>query len=138
MKVEIVSGQPKANINDFFTNLLAQNGINVGDIRQEHFLIYPENQVANQKVIYDKVRKKVREYIEADKDLYILTYCDHVLNAARVEIKHHKLDGCKCHQILDDGYDFCAAIDDEGHLSCWADDIFDVWDNALTELLTRN
>lgn len=136
MKIEIVSGQPGANINQFFTDLLAENGIYVGDICQEHFIIYPENVVAPQKVIFDKVRAKVKEYIEEDKDLYILTYSDHVLNAARVEIKKNKLKDCKCHQILHDGTDECAWIDEDGHLSHWTDDIFDVWDNALTELLT--
>ena len=138
MKVEVVSGQPKANINMFFTKLLAKNNINVGDITQEHFLIYPEHRVASQKVIFDDVRMKVREYIEADKDLYILTYSDHVLNAARLEIKKHKLQNCKCHQVLDNGEDVCVDITDEGQLGCWVDNIFDVWDNALTELLTRD
>ena len=86
-------------------------------------------------VVHDKVRKKVKEYIDADEDLYILTYSDHVLNAARVEIKNHKLNDCKCHQVLNDGYDFCAYIDEDGKLSCWAEDIFDVWEKALLEIL---
>ena len=136
MKIEVVSGQPGAKINDFFTKLLDKNGIYVGDIKQHHFMIYPEYKVANQKVIFDTVRAKVAEYIANNEDLYILTYSDHVLNAARVEIKKHKLQGCKCHQILSDGTDECAWIDEDGHLSHWVDDIFDVWDNALTELLT--
>lgn len=136
MKIEIVSGQPGANINDFFTQLLDKNGIYVGDIKQEHFMIYPENVVANQKVVFEKVRAKVRDYIEKGKDLYILTYSDHVLNAVRVEIKKNHLEGCKCHQILSDGRDVCAEIDDEGMLTHWVDDIFDVWDKALTELLS--
>ena len=136
MKIEVVSGQPGAKINDFFTELLDKNGIYVGDIKQHHFMIYPEYKVANQKVIFDTVRAKVAEYIANNEDLYILTYSDHVLNAARVEIKKHKLQNCKCHQILSDGTDECAWIDEDGHLSHWVDDIFDVWDNALTELLT--
>ena len=101
-------------------------------------VVHPEYRVANQKVIFDDVRARVREYIYKNKDLYILTYSDHVLNAARLEIKKFKLQNCKCHQVLTTGEDFCADISDEGQLSCWADDIFDVWDDALTELLTRD
>lgn len=136
MKIEIVSGQPKAKLNDFFTKLLDDNGIYVGDILQRHFMINPEYKVANQKVIYEEVRAKVREYIAKDEDLYILTYSDHVLNAVRVEIKSHGLQNCKCHQLLNNGTDVCADIDEDGMLSYWVEDIFDVWDNALTELLS--
>lgn len=38
MKIEVVSGQPGVDINQFFTELLDKNGINVGDIKQEHFI----------------------------------------------------------------------------------------------------
>ncbi len=139
MKIEIVSGQPELQVNklnDFFTELLDKNGIYVGDILQHHFMIYPEYKVGNQKVIFDKVRAKVREYIENDEDLYILTYSDHVLNAARLEIKENSIQNCKCHQLLNDGTDVCADIDEDGMLSEWVDDIFDVWDTALTKLLS--
>ena len=136
MKIEIVSGQPGANINDFFTELLDRNNIYVGDIKQEHFMIYPEYVVSNQRVIFEKVRAKIAEYVKENKDLYILTYSDHILNAARVEIKKNKLADCKCHQLLSNGTDICADIDEDGMLSVWVEDIFDVLDKSLTELLS--
>lgn len=88
MKLEIVSGQPDINnLNDIFSELLAQNGIYVGDVEQKHFLIYPEMSTRHPKKLYELIRNKVKEHIESDSDLFILTYSDHVLNAARVEIK---------------------------------------------------
>ena len=74
--------------------------------------------------------------IHQDKDLFILTYSDHVFNAMRVEIRKAKFQGAKVHNILNDGSDVIAEIDEDGHLTTWVDEIFDTWDNALTELLT--
>lgn len=54
----------------------------------------------------------------------------------RVEIRKAKFQGAKIHNILNDGSDVIAEIDEDGHLTTWVDDIFDTWDNALTELLT--
>ena len=136
MKIEIVSGQPNANIHEFFTNLLSKNGICVDDVRGKHFMVFPEYRIVHQQVLFEDIRKVVSEYIARGEDLYILTYSDHVFNAARVEIKRHKLKNCLLHQVLDNGTDACAYIDDDGHLSHWADGVFDTWDNALTELLT--
>lgn len=30
----------------------------------------------------------------------------------------------------------CSLIDEDGHLSNWVNDVFDIWDNALAELRT--
>ena len=136
MKIEVVSGQPHANINDFFTNLLRQNNVDVDGVSSKNYLVFPEQNHTHQQILFDTVREIVATYIDRDEDLYILTYSDHVFNAVRVEIKKHKLDNCVLHQILQNGTDECARIDNDGHLSHWANGVFDTWDNALTELLT--
>lgn len=136
MKIEIMSGQSNVKLNDYFTELLDKNGIYVGDIKQDGFIIYPEYKIANQNVILKEIREKVAKYIAENKDLYVLTYSDHVFNAIRLEIKKNKLKGCVLHNVLDDGSDVLSYIDEDGHLSYWQDGVFDTWDNALTELLT--
>ena len=136
MKLEIMSGQQNIRLNDHFTKLCDDNGIYVGSILQENFMIYPEYCVKHPKTLYEEVRKRVREHIEQDKDLFILTYSDHVFNAMRVEIRKAKFQGAKIHNILNDGSNVIAEIDEDGHLTTWVDEIFDTWDNALTELLT--
>lgn len=135
MKLEIVTGQSDINIDDFFTGLLKQNNIDVEDLEQKHYLIYPERKIYHPKKLYDTIRKIVREHIELNSDMFILTYSDHVLNAVRVEIKNHNYEGGKCHQILNSGDDICADITNKGGLTRWANDIFDVWEKALIDLI---
>ena len=135
MKLEIMSGQQDINLNNKFTDLLAQNGIYIDDVEQKHFMIFPERYIFHPKKLYKTIRQKVREHIENNIDFFILTYSDHVLNAVRVEIKNHNFDGAKCHQFLNNGEDVCADITKNGRLTIWIDDVFDVWENALMELL---
>ena len=137
MKIEIMSGQPGVRLNEIFSNMLMNAGIDIKDADQEGFVIFPEHRIEHQQVILDDMRKLVREYIKKDKDLYVLTYSDHIFNAIRLEIKKHKLDFCVLHNIMRNGCDVISAIDNDGHLSHWVDDVFDTWDNALTELLTE-
>lgn len=136
MKIEIVSGQEHANIESFFDNLLTENRV-IAEDKTCYVMRYPEHKIAHQTATLNYVRSIVAKYIKEKKDLYILTYSDHVLNGVRLEVKKHGFSGAVCHQIMDDGEDICADIDDEGHLSVWADGVFDTWENALTELLTK-
>lgn len=133
MKLELISGQPNVDLKDKFREILKQNGISDGDLEQNNFMIYPELNIRQPKMLYDSIRERVHN--DSDKDLFILSYSDHVLNAIRVEIKKHNFVGGKVHQFTEDGGDLCADITEDGRLTIWADDIFDVWDKALTELL---
>lgn len=135
MKIELVSGQPNVDLKDKFKEILKQNEISDQDLEQKNFMIYPELNTRQPKMLYNSIRERVCEDIEKENDLFILTYSDHVFNAVRVEIKKHNFIGGKVHQFTQDGNDICADITQDGHLTIWADDIFDVWDKALTELL---
>lgn len=136
MKIEVMSGQPGVRLNEIFANMLANVGIDVHDADQEGFVIFPEHRIEHQQVILNDMRALVADYIKRDKDLYVLTYSDHIFNAIRLEIKKHRLDFCVLHNIMRNGCDVISAIDDNGQLSHWVDDVFDTWDNALIELLT--
>lgn len=135
MKIEIVSGQPNANIEKFFDELLRNDCASAED-KTCYVMRYPEHKIMHPAKIVDHVRETVARYIENDKNLYIITFSDHVLNAVRCEVKKHKFGNAVCHQIMENGEDIPAYIDKDGHLSFWADGVFDTWDNALTELLT--
>lgn len=135
MKLEIISGQPGIEESQM-CKLFAEE--NISDIETKsmlHFLRFPERTIFHPKKLYDEIRRIVKDYIKADRDLFIFTYSDHVLNAVRVEINKHHFVGAKCHQFLANGDDKCADITPEGGLTYWAEDIFDVWENALDDLL---
>lgn len=133
MKIELMSGQPDVEINNKFAELLQQNGYNITNT--EHVMIYPELELKQQKIVYDTVRQQIAFHINQQKDIFILTYSDHVLNALRLEIKRHEFKGAKVHQILNDGTDVITNISNDGKLDVWCEDIFDVWDKALDELV---
>lgn len=134
MKLEIISGQPNVDTKEKFLKILSENGISY-EKDKKNFLYLPELEEVQPKLLYDFVREKTKESIETNNDLFILTYSDHVLNGVRVEIKNHKFENGKCHQYLKNGEDICATISNDGRLDIWVEDIFDVWDKALTELL---
>ena len=142
MKLEIVSGQPKLGILDLedkFRDILKQNNLHEEGIyivdSEKHIMCFPETQVLHPKTLYDSIKKRVREHIESDKDLFILTYSEIVLNAVRVEIKNYEYEGGKCHQFLNDGTHTCTLIDKNGRMDYYQEDIFDVIDHSLIEIL---
>lgn len=135
MKLELMSGQPGVELNTKFSELLKLNGYYDGDLEQKNFMIFPELELRQQKIIYDVVRERIRKHLETNNDLFILTYSDHVLNALRMEVKIHNFEGVKIHQLIKDGDDIVASISKEGRMDIWVDDIFDVWDRALGELV---
>lgn len=133
MKIEIMSGQPAIDLNEYFHNLLTENGYN--EDTQLNVMMYPERCVYQPKELYDSVKAKVEETFKHHKDLFILTYSDHVLNAVRVVIKNHGFLNGKVHQITKDGKDVIANISSNGKLDVWLNDVFDVWDQALDMLI---
>ena len=135
MKLEIITGQEEVEIENKFDDILYKNHIHDMKNATDYYIYFPEREIYHQKRLYETVREIVKEHIESDKDLFVLTYSDHVFNAVRVEIKKHKFEGAKCHQFLNGGVDLCADIDVNGRLTVWAEDIFDIWDQALIELL---
>ena len=142
MKLEIVSGQPKLrlfDLEDKFDEILVQDNIRVESAyitdTEKCILRFPETEILHPKTLYDSIKMRVRNHIESDKDLFILTYSSIVLYAVRVEIKNYEFKGAKCHQFLNDGTDKCAVINENGQLSYWEEDIFDTIECALDELL---
>ena len=128
MRLEIVTGTEKADVTSVFESL-------VYAYKDENIMKFPEMNILHPNTLYKEMKKVVREHIENDKDLFILTYSDHVLNATRVEIKGHQFEGALCRQVNDDNEEHVATISKNGELSYWENGVFDVWDNALIELL---
>jgi predicted ATPase len=131
MKIEIVSGQPYADVESFFETLLPKY------VNPHSVFKFPEYRMLHPVRLLNDFREVVREHIEENKDLYVLTYSDHILNAIRLEVKKHKFNNANLHQIRDDGSDMLAFIDEDGMLSYWEDNVFNLWDKALIELLSN-
>ena len=136
MKIEVVSGQPHAPVGDFFKKLLAENCLSESDVLEKKYIKFPEYRIIHPTILQQEIREVVAQHIKDNKDLFVLTYNDHVFNAVRLEIKKHKFQNGKLYNVLTDGTCVCSLIDEDGHLSNWVDGVFDTWDNALTELLT--
>lgn len=130
MRLEIVSGQPEANVNDFFGQLLAQYGVS-----SDTAVIFPEYEKMHPKKLYKKIRKITKQHIEENADLFILTYSELALYAVRTEIRRHQFEGAVCHQILNDGTDMIADISKNGYFTVWAEDVLDVLDMAMIKLV---
>lgn len=132
MKLELISGQPDANLMEAVQYILASNQYSV--------IMWPEMTLHHPKKIYDDILAKVSHAIESDCDLLIVTHSDHALNALRVAVVRHKFEGALVHQIMagPERGDMLAEVNTNGELSQWAPDVFDVWDNAIDELMGLN
>ena len=134
MLLEIISGQPNADIEDAFANIVKSYEEKGYNISCKSLILYPEIKYRHSKTLYNAIRKRVRESIKNNEHLFIVTYSDHAFNALRVEIKLHNFEGALCHQIRNDGKDTCSNIWRNGSIECWEEDVFDTWENALFEL----
>lgn len=132
MKLEIMSGQPDANVIEPFMRIWNEVSDDKDFVLQ---YMWPERSVHHPKKLYEDTLRQVSEAIEKGHSLIILTYSVDVLNAFRVAVARNKFEGAKVHQILDNGEDVIADVDIHGGLSAWSPDVFDTWENALDELL---
>lgn len=126
MRLEIMSGQTEADLKEKFAALLKSRSAS-----EKNTIVFPEAEVKHPKKIYEEVRRIVKDHIENDTDLFILTYADYVFYAVRLEISKHGFEGAKCHQILDSGDDVCVDILGNGDMVGWMTDIFDIDEEAL-------
>jgi hypothetical protein len=129
MRIEVMSGQPKIKLDGIFCKLVNDAQPNTSIVCR-----YPEMEIRQPRELFDYIKDLTESHIKNDRDLFILTYSDHVLNAIRVSVKHLEFHGAKVHQIRKDGYDVCAGIDADGRLTEWLPDVFDVAETALLEL----
>lgn len=126
MKLEIMSGQTEVELKRKFTALLKKENIS-----EKNTIVFPEAEIKHPKKIFEEVRQAVRDHIENDTDLFILTYADYVFYAVRLEISKYGFEGAKCHQILNSGDDVCADILKNGDMTNWVDGVFDIDGEAL-------
>lgn len=135
MKLEIISGQQNVDLEEKLCSILKEHNISRYD--GTRVLIFPERAILHPKKLYDEMKSRIEKHILEGKDLIICTYSDHVLNAARVMINKYEFENGVCRQFLDNGNELYAKINKRGRME-FAKDIFDVWDNALNELLGIN
>lgn len=136
MKLEIMSSQSEINPIDNFVKLLKENKIYADNEKEpyEHYMFYPEVQVQSgkhPKNIFEEVRKTVKEHIENNQDLFILTSSEYVLVAVRIEIKKHKFKGARCRYVLNNGEEDYADILEDGTVTNWCDEIFYMMETGL-------
>lgn len=130
MKIEIFGAAPGVDISKIFDEMCELNNI-------KNVLIFPEfdkNRRHPQQIL-DYVRKYVSKCIKENKDIFVLTYSDHVLNGFRLAIKDNSFSGGICHQYKSQKDFFSAKIFEDGRLQYWEANVFDTWDTALFELL---
>ena len=134
----ILSGTENVNINKKFDTFVYGLKVNY-NLKDDDIIIYkwPEKFMAHHpKTLYDKMKNFINEAIELNKHVIIMTYSDIVLNAIRVCIKKHQYNQRNCvYQYTDNEHFTISNINKDGCLDIWIDGIFDIWDNALTELL---
>lgn len=130
MRIEVFSGQPglERTVNYFFDAAYIFEA-----------LICPEKEYEHPKELYETVKNCTLECIRRNQSIYILTYSELVLYAVRVAIKQSGYnDIAKVHQLIrtDEGVtDVCADINSMGRLDNWAKDVFDIYEQAMMELL---
>lgn len=129
MKIEIMSGQPQAPVMEKFFKLCTENGAKENDI-----LFFPEKEILNQLTLWGKVESIVKTHLFKDRDLFIVTYSDIVLNAARIWIRKYECESAMLHQVKRSGEDVCCKINDDGSIDVWVEDIFDAYERTLIEL----
>lgn len=76
----------------------------------------------------------MKEHIENDEDLFILTFSDYVMYGILVEIKNHGYKNVVIHQLKINGEDVVSKIKSCGRYE-YVEGVFDVIDKALDELL---
>ena len=134
MKLEIMSSQSETNPIDNFSKIVEENKVNIENDKYEHYICYPEAQAISgkhPKKIFEDVRRIVKKHIENDKDLFILTSSEYVLVAVRIEIKKHKFKGARCRYVLNNGEEDYADIMEDGTVTNWHDEIFDMMETGL-------
>jgi len=122
--IKIYTGQDQANVLKPFMHLKKDENALV--------LCFPEMQILHPKTLYNNILKRVTDAIQAEKNVYILTYNDHVFNAVRIAIKKMGISG-ECHQYLNNGSVQIANIDSSGNMNIWIPGIWDTWDQSLLE-----
>lgn len=127
MKIEVFSGQLNSNVENIFNSFMYR--------KNTVWWFLPERIFYHSLLQYEESIKLVEKCLKEDKDLFVYTYSEHILNGIRVSIKRNKIEGAKCHQFMNDGSEICAEILKNGSVTAWVDNVFNVSDKALIELL---
>ena len=137
MELILISGQPNTEqkMRDLFDKIRKDRHFLLSNLGHWNFLDFPERQPIHPKQLLEEIKETVKEHMEKDIPLIILTYSDHVFNAVRIVVKEKKFEGCEVHQIKETGEDIVEKIDTNGRMNVWVEDVFDVWDQALFEIV---
>lgn len=134
MSLVIVSGQEGTDIEDLFRRVISENGY---EYESASKMVFPEYSqfLRHPRTLYNHIRAMVKEHIEQDKDLFILTFSDYVMYGVRAEVKKNCFDEAVVHILKSDGEDVISSIDSNTSKYDFVKGTFDVMSDALDEIL---
>lgn len=88
MKLIIVTGQEGADVENLLRRTISENKYTYDDAPK---MVFPERSILfhHPHSLYNNSRRVVKEHIENDDDLFVLTFSDYVMYGILVEIKNH-------------------------------------------------
>lgn len=126
MRLIIVTGQDGSDVENLFCRIISEHKYTYDDA---HKMVFPDPNS-----LYNNSRRIVKEHIENDEDLFILTFSDYVMYGILVEIKNHGYEDAVIHQLKINGEDVVSKIKSCGRYE-YIEGVFDVIDKAFDELL---
>ena len=133
MRLIIVTGQEDSDVENLFHRIISEHKYTYDDAPK---MVFPEkcSLLHHPNSLYNNSRRVVKEHIENDEDLFILTFSDYVMYGILVEVKNHGYEDAVIHQLKINGEDAVSKIQSCGRYE-YVEGIFDVIDKALDELL---
>lgn len=133
MRLIIVTGQEGSDVENLFRRTISEHKYTYDDA---HKMVFPEKSslLHHPNSLYNNSRRVVKEHIENDEDLFILTFSDYVMYGILVEIKNYGYEDAVIHQLKINGEDVVSKIKSCGRYE-YVEGVFDVIDKALDELL---
>lgn len=132
MRLIIVTGQEGSDVENLFRRTISEHKYTYDDA---HKMVFPEKSslLHHPNSLYNNSRRVVKEHIENDEDLFILTFSDYVMYGIRAEVRLADIEGAKLYQIKSDGEVVISEIDSNG--KCQYINGFDVLRDALNDVL---
>lgn len=133
MKLIVITGQEGADADGLLRQVIADNGYSYSEAPR---MVFPErsNLLYHPRSLYNNVRKVVREHIDNDEGLFVVTFSDYTMYGVRAEIRQAGFEGAMLYQAESGGGFVISEIDSNGKCR-YINGVFDVLRDALNEVL---
>lgn len=113
MKLIVITGQEGADADGLLRQVIADNGYSYSEAPR---MVFPErsNLLYHPRSLYNNVRKVVRDHIDNDEDLFVVTFSDYTMYGVRAEIRQAGFEGAMLYQAESGGGFVISEIDSNG------------------------